>query len=204
MERVTKSSLGCREEDQEMCPVHQFDENPDQFRELVLYISQKCANDESYDSLKLSKVLFFSDFLAYAHFGKPITGFEYVKMEMGPAPKRIREFKTLMQEEKTLGLQRLPLRQWSRPVNLREPDLSEFSAPEISLVDAIIDAIKNTDGRVVSEVTHDWLCWKMIPNLGQTIPYEMVFLSHEEPTPADVERGKSVAMELGLIEQPAA
>jgi hypothetical protein len=181
-----------------------WEEKTDQFKELILYISQKCANDQSFDSLKLSKVLYFSDFLMYAISGKPITGSEYVKMEFGPAPKRIREIKEEMEKEKSLGLQNLPLRKWRRPVNLREPDLRQFSAEQISLVDAIIDAIKDKDGIVISELTHDWLCWKMTPGLGQTIPYETVFLSHAEPTPADIERGKAVARELDLIEQPTA
>ena len=185
-----------------MRPTIKFEENPSQFQELVLYISQKCANDQKFDTLKLSKLLFFSDFLAYAHFGKPITGFEYIKMEKGPAPRRIREIKLQMETERSLGLQKLPLRDWKRPVNLRDPDLSQFSAPQISLVDNLIEALKEAESEDVSTFTHDWLCWKMTPSLGQTIPYEMVFLSHEEPTPADVERGRAVARELGLIEQP--
>jgi hypothetical protein len=186
-----------------MRPTIKFEENLGQFKELILYISQKCANDQKFDTLKLSKLLFFSDFLAYGNFGRPITGFEYVKMEKGPAPKRIREVKAQMETERTLGLQKLPLREWKRPVNLRDPDLSQFSAAEISLVDNLIDALKETESDLVSALTHDWLCWKLTP-LGQTIPYEMVFLSHEEPTPADIERGKAVARELNLIEQPVA
>jgi hypothetical protein len=181
--------------------LRKFEEKTDQFKELILYVSQKCANDQSFDSLKLSKVLFFSDFLMYALSGEPITGTEYIKMEYGPAPRHIRELKEQMEKEKSLGLQNLPLRKWRRPVNLREPNLKGFTAAEISLVDAVIDAVKGTDGKDVSELTHDWMCWKMTPSLGQTIPYETVFLSHEEPTPADIERGRAVARELDLVEQ---
>ena len=185
-----------------MREIKKFVENVDQFKELVLYISEKCGSDNSFDSLVLSKVLFFSDFLAYAHLGAPITGSEYVKMEKGPAPRRIKEIKNQMVDtDRTLGLQTLPMRDWKRPVSLRKPDLSKFSASQIALVDHVIDAIKGTDGEKISEYTHDWLCWKMMHSMGEVIPYEMIFLSHEEPTPADIERGLAVAGELGLLER---
>jgi len=181
-----------------------FTEKTDQFKELVLYISEKCGSDNTFDSLVLSKVLFLSDFLAYAHLGEPITGSEYVKMGKGPAPKRIREIKTQMVEnDRTLGEQTLPLRDWKRPVSLRKPDLSKFLASEIALVDHVIDAIKGADGETISELTHHWACWKMTRAIGQVIPYEMIFVSHEEPTPVDIERGLAVAKELGLLEHAA-
>jgi hypothetical protein len=46
-------------------------------------------------------------------------------------------------------------------------------------------------------------CW-IVPNLKETIPYEMVFLSTEKPTDADIERGRMVAVEQGLLEHQQA
>ncbi|SRR5579875_3537058 len=186
-----------------MVQVKKFDENPDRFKGLVLYISQKCANDPNFDTLKLTKTMFFADFLAYAKFGKPITGSEYVKKQKGPVPRNMGVMLKEMESEKALGLQHLPLKTWPRPVNLRNPDLGEFKAEQIALVDDIIDALRPHDGELVSTLSHDWLCWN-IPALEDTIPYELVYVSLREPTPADVERGKAVAKELNLLEPVAA
>src|SRR5580704_16149661 len=91
-----------------------FEEHTDRFKELVLYISQKCANDPKFDTLKLNKLMFFSDYWAYAMYGEPITGFEYVKLQKGPAPKKMPAMKQQMEAEKILAQQPLPLLPWRR------------------------------------------------------------------------------------------
>lgn len=183
--------------------LQKWEENVGRFKELILYISQKCASDPKFNTLKLNKLMFFSDFFAYGVYGKPITGFEYIKLERGPAPKRMPEIKNQMERDKVLAQQPLPFQVWRRTVNLREPNLEVFSAEQISLVDTLIDAFKDADGDTISDLSHKMPCWTL-PNLGDTIPYEMVFLSNEEPTNADVERGRAVAAELQLLEHVAA
>ena len=59
------------------------------FAELMLYISQKSKDDPKFGATKLNKLLFYSDFLAYANLGDSITGFEYQKLEHSPGPRRI-------------------------------------------------------------------------------------------------------------------
>jgi hypothetical protein len=190
--------------DEIMNAARQFEENAGRFKELILYISQKCANDPKFDTLKLNKLMFFADYWAYGIYGEPITGFQYVKLEKGPAPKKMVAVKREMESEKALAQQPLPLKAWRRPVNLRAPDLSVFKPEQISIVDAFIEACKDVDGESLSDITHKMPCWT-VPKLGEVIPYEMVFLSHEEPTNADIERGRAVAAELGLLEhQPTA
>lgn len=53
------------------------------FAELILYIVQKCAADETFDNAKLNHLLFHADFLAYAELGEPITGVEYIREKGG-------------------------------------------------------------------------------------------------------------------------
>ncbi len=84
-------------------------ENEPRFRELLLYISQKCANDPKFGAVKLNRILFLSDFLAFAHYGEPITDFEYQKLGQGPAPRRLLPVRNQMIESKELGLQEFPL-----------------------------------------------------------------------------------------------
>jgi Protein of unknown function (DUF4065) len=180
-----------------------WEENEGRFKELILYISQKCASDPKFNTLKLNKLMFFSDFWAYACFGKPITGFEYVKLQMGPAPNKMREVKKAMVAEKTLAIQPLAWTTWRKTVNLRAPDLSAFTGTEIALVDSLIEGLRDVDGETLSDITHKMPCWAL-PSLGEAIPYETVFLSNEELTTADEERGRAVAAEFGLLEHASA
>lgn len=52
-------------------------EGTDKLRELVLYVCTASEGDESFGSVKLNKLLFYSDFLSYLQHGIPITGQEY-------------------------------------------------------------------------------------------------------------------------------
>ena len=123
-------------------------EDERKMKELILYVSLKCANDPTFGAVKLNKILYFSDFLAYAYYGSPVTGFEYQKLPIGPAPKRLLPIREQMIKAGELGIQEVPLRSGytqKRTVNLRLPDLEVFSAKQIALVDAVIDALKGAD-----------------------------------------------------------
>jgi len=181
-----------------MANIKTWPEDIARFKELVLYISQKCVTDPNFNTIKLNKLLFFADFYAYGIYGEPITGFEYQKLQLGPAPKRMREIKQEMVKQGDLGLQELPLEEWRRSVNLRRPDLSVFKPEHVSLVDGIIEALRDADGSTVSAISHRMPCW-IIPELYETIPYETVFLSDDPLTDADIERGQVIARELGLL-----
>ena len=48
--------------------------NDAKLRELILYVAERCENDPDFGALKLNKILFNADFIAYALTGKAITG----------------------------------------------------------------------------------------------------------------------------------
>src|SRR5438034_11290020 len=105
-----------------MGPDRKWKEDEPRFRELVLYICEKCAADPKFGATKLNKILYFADFLAYAEFGEPITGVEYQKIANGPAPRRLLPIREEMIKAGDLAIQRIKLvtgRFQERPVNLR-------------------------------------------------------------------------------------
>jgi hypothetical protein len=169
-------------------------EDEARFFELILYICQKCATDPKFGATKLNKILYFSDFLAYAQLGKPITGFEYQRLVNGPAPRRMMPMREEMEKKRLLGFQLIPLRggrTQHRAVNLRPPDLSVFTAAEIALVDRIIEELWNLDAEAVSDLSHRMMGWRLA-DLGETIPYETVFISSEPLTETDVQRAREL------------
>jgi hypothetical protein len=166
--------------------------------ELILYISQKCASDPCFGAIKLNKILYFSDFFAYANWGKPISGAEYQNLRKGPAPRRLVPVREYLESQKALVVQPVQLKSGNvqrRTINLREPKLEIFTAAEISLVDQIIAALQTYDAEQSSELSHRMIGWKMTKE-GETIPYSTIFLSNEPLSDAEIQRGLELAAEL--------
>ena len=171
------------------------------FRELILYISQNCANDPSFGAVKLNKILFFADFAHFAHYGKPLTGIEYRKLNQGPVPRRLIPIRESMIANRELAVQEMPIvgsLVQQCPVNLRQPNLDLFTAKEIALVDAVIKALDGLTAKKTSDLSHGMQAWKLAED-GQTIPYGAVFLGNSKPTERDIARGLEIAKEHGLL-----
>jgi hypothetical protein len=170
-------------------------ESEQRFRELLLYICKKCATDPKYGATKLNKILYFSDFLGYARFGEPITGFEYQREKNGPVPKRLVPVRNEMIRTGELAMETVKLVSGlvqQRYVNLREPRLNSFTPEQIALVDSIIEKFWGFNADEVSEFSHQMVGWK-IAQPGESIPYESVFISAEPLTDADIQRANELA-----------
>lgn len=57
----------------------------------------------------------------------------------------------------------------------RPADLRRFSAEQISIVDQVIEKLKDRDAEEVSDLSHFFVGWKMVPD-REDIPYETVFI----------------------------
>ena len=166
--------------------------------ELILYISKECERDSTFGSVKLNKILWWSDFIAYAQFGTPITGSEYRSLEKGPAPKRL-----VPVRQKLIGAQEAviqpnqvgPTHVQQRVIPLREADLEMFTGREIDLVNRVIRGLWEETAQTVSEWSHG-KAWQIAP-LGESIPYEAIFLSDEPPTASEIERTEELARAYG-------
>ena len=164
-----------------------------------MYISERFATDPNYGATKLNKVLFLSDFWAYAHTGKPITGVEYMKLPFGPAPRIMLPVRNKMEKDGDLAIQEVSLNPEmarKRPINLRSADLSRFTAEEIAWVDKVIELCKSSTGIGLSRYTHEWHGWIAAED-QETIPYETVFISDSALTPFEIERGRQLAKKHG-------
>jgi uncharacterized phage-associated protein len=159
--------------------------NEDKLKELIIYIASKCENHIYFGAVKLNKILFYSDFLAYLLWKKPITGATYYAYEHGPIPTILKSITNKM-HGKDIAEQQL-YRQ-SRTIALRNADLSLFTAEEISLVDKIINILEANDADSVREMSHALLGWKAAwaeaqPNSRRTtikkvaIPYDTIFVT---------------------------
>ena len=168
--------------------------NEQKFKELVLHVARKSEYDPSFGAVKINKVLFLSDFLAYALHGDAITGAEYIRLERGPAPRMMSAVRAGLESE---GAATIDKRVefglvHDRLVPRRAPDLSMFTAEEIALVDDIVDALRHASGGELSEFTHAMLGWRVARH-KEVIPYSTVFLSEATASEEDIARANELA-----------
>ncbi len=164
--------------------------------ELILYISKMSQDDPRFGATKLNKILFFADFLQYRKKRKPITDDTYQRLENGPAPKHLVPVRDRLIKKQSLVIQRVSYhgRKQDRPVTLRDPDLSLFTAEEISLVDSIIKEFWEKDGTDVSLLSHDFIGWRVAKN-GETIPFSVALVNPRELTTSEVDYGMTLEEE---------
>lgn len=171
--------------------------------ELVLYISDRCSDDETFGATKLNKILHAADFLAYATFGKAITGVDYFHLPQGPGPRRFVPVREHLIETHRLAIQertRFGFKQ-SRPIALEEADLSSFEAREIALVDEIIKILDGKSATAVSEGSHVnrfSLGWQLTHD-REVIPYDTVFVSAMRPTADEYAKARGLAETRGWL-----
>jgi len=156
-------------------------------KQLMLYISSKRPD---ISNVKLNKILFYSDFTAYAHRGRPITGVEYRRYEFGPAPVGIKGATIHLDRSGAAYVhpQRLPsgaIKRILLPVEAA--DLSIFEAEEIAIVDQVMAECLDHTAPELSDMSHEFVGWKLAAQ-GEEIPYFTVLVDPERQELAEDER----------------
>ncbi len=164
----------------------------EKLRNLILYIADKCALHKRFGTVKLNKILFWSDALSYAAHGEPITGVEYLAEEQGPVPRRMPAIREQMRARGQLAEQVRTVEGGfteHRPVASEKADLSEFSGREIAIVDFVIEQTRRKTATDVSFWSHG-RAWRIARKGTRAIPYEAAFLPNNSiPTEYEVSRG---------------
>jgi hypothetical protein len=179
--------------------------NEQKFRELILYLAQASQGDPRFGATKLNKLLFFCDFLAYRNLGRSISGESYMRLEHGPAPRRLLavrrelvEFGDCTVERRGKGSHRQ-----ERLVPRRDPDRSIFSQEEIDVMDHVLAELRRSNASEVSELSHRFIGWQAV-GLQEEIPYETVFVGIPgPPTDDDIAYARRLAEELGDLDDDA-
>lgn len=160
--------------------------NEEKFRELLLFIARRSEGDPRYGAIKLNKLLFYCDFLAYLKLGHPITGQPYFALENGPAPRYLVRVREQMVKSKEIAISRKPTVAGvqERVLALREPDPNKFTPAEINLVTEVLDMCRGQSGTDLSELSHRFAGWRLAGE-KEDIPYEVALVGNRRPTPAE-------------------
>jgi uncharacterized phage-associated protein len=164
--------------------------NENKFRELLLFIARRSEGDPRFGVIKLNKLLFYSDFLAYLELGHPITGQPYFALENGPAPRYLVRVREQMVKSKEIAIARKTTFDGvqERVVALREPDPNKFTPAEIALVTKVLEVCRSQSGTELSELSHRFAGWRLAAQ-QEDIPYEVALVGNRAPTPAEKQYG---------------
>lgn len=165
------------------------------FHELMLYVAQRSEKDDNFGAVKLNKILFYSDFLAYVKLGKSITGENYRRLPKGPAPVRLVKEREVLVKTKRAARKYVDRhgRTQDRLLALCEPDMSDFSGEEVAVVAQVLDSCSKFNGEDISDLSHNFHGWLEAKD-GEVIPYETALVSSRKATE---EEKQSVNLKLG-------
>lgn len=171
----------------------------DRLRDLILYVSERCAEVPRFGRTMLHRIVWTADFEAFAERGVPVTGRPYVKRDTGPVPLEMPAVLREMEREGLLAFEEVELEGVleCRPSPKRRADMRLlFSDDDMRFVDAAIDRCR----RMAELEVHDGargIAWLARADMAP-MPYEGAYLSDAPPSPELLQRMRRHAEAAGL------
>jgi transcriptional regulator with XRE-family HTH domain len=155
---------------------------PEKFKQLLLYILEKCGSNPNVGETVLYKLLYFCDFDYFETYEKALTGMKYKKMQFGPIPDQTL-FNTVIKEMREYGV----IERVSRPyiydtiqtkyINFVSADLSIFGSEAENMrktVDSVIGKLSHMSARQIEDYSHRDYPWQL-HKFNEEIDYSSVF-----------------------------
>ena len=146
------------------------------FKNVLLYILERCAGKPNVGETVLYKLLYFCDFNYYELYEEHLTGATYRKLPYGPVPK---EFETIIgQMTGDKQIQRIKTEYFNkiqtRYIPLVKTDLTGLKAIEKEVIDKVIDQMGDWAATTIRDYSHKDIPWEVADD-GQDMSYELAF-----------------------------
>jgi transcriptional regulator with XRE-family HTH domain len=152
----------------------------DKFKQVLLYVLERCAGKPNVGETVLNKLLYFIEFNYYERYEEHFIGATFKKLQFGPVPVNMDKILNQMEADgqvKMFKTDYYGLLQ-KRFFPLDKPDLKNLNAREIEVVDQVLNQFIDFSARAISEYSHKDMPWKAT-NEGEVINYELAF--YREP-----------------------
>ncbi len=155
--------------------------NVSKFKNVLLYILERCAGKPNVGETVLYKLLYFCDFNYYELYEEHLTGASYRKLPFGPIPGGFDDIIGQMIENKQI--QKIKTEYYSkiqiRFIPLVKADLTGLKATEKEVIDKVIDQMGDWAATTINDYSHKDLPWEVADD-GRAISYELA-LYRESP-----------------------
>ena len=146
------------------------------FKNVLLYILEKCAGKPNVGETVLFKLLYFSDFNYYELYEEHLTGAKYRKLPFGPVPQKLDTIIYQMIEKGQLQRVKTDYHGYpqTRYLPLEKADLTKFKASEKEVIDRVIEQLSDWSAAAISNYSHKDMPW-LASKEGEEINYELAF-----------------------------
>lgn len=146
------------------------------FKNILLYILERCAGKPNVGETVIYKLLYFSDFNYYELYEEHLTGAKYRKLPFGPVPQKLSTIIGEMVESRQL--QRMKTQFYDYPqtryIPLQKADLTTLKASEKEVIDKVLSQMSDWSASAISKYSHRDIPW-LATREGEEIDYELVF-----------------------------
>lgn len=151
------------------------------FKNVLLYILEKCAGKPNVGETVLYKLLYFSDFNHYEMYEEHLTGAMYRKLPYGPVPQKLDSIILQMIDKGQLQRVKSEYKGYAqtRYLPLVKADLRSLRASEKEIIDKVIEQMSDWSATSISAYSHKDLPW-VVTEEGKEINYELAFY-REQP-----------------------
>ncbi len=148
----------------------------DKFKNVLLYILEKCAGKPNVGETVLYKLLYFSDFNYYELYEDHLTGANYRKLPFGPVPQKLDSILQQMITNNQLQRVKTDYHGYlqTRYLPLEKSNLTELRASEKEVIDRVIEQFSDWSATAISNFSHKDMPW-LASKEGEDIDYELVF-----------------------------
>ncbi len=146
------------------------------FKNVLLYILERCAGKPNVGETVLYKLLYFSDFNYYELYEEHLTGAKYRKLPYGPVPQKLDTIIGQMIEKGQLQRVKTAYHGYpqTRYLPLIKADLTELRASEKEIIDRVIEQMSDWSAAAISNYSHKDMPW-LASKEGEEMNYELVF-----------------------------
>lgn len=150
--------------------------NVNKFKNVLLYILERCAGKPNVGETVLYKLLYFSDFNYYELYEEHLTGAKYRKLPFGPVPQKLDSIIHQMIDNGQLQRVKTQYHGFvqTRYLPLVKADLQALKASEKDVIDRVIEQMSDWSAAMISDYSHKDLPWE-VTDEGKEISYELAF-----------------------------
>ena len=152
----------------------------DKFKQVLLYVLERCAGKPNVGETVLNKLLYFIEFNYYERYEEHLIGATFKKLQFGPVPVNMDRILNQMETDGQVQMFKADyygLLQ-KRFFPLSKPDLKNLNAREIEVIDQVLNQFIDFSASAISDYSHKDMPWKAT-NEGEVIDYELAF--YREP-----------------------
>jgi transcriptional regulator with XRE-family HTH domain len=150
--------------------------NKEKFRQVLLYILEKCGSKPNVGETVIYKLLYFCDFNYYELYEEPLTGEAYKKITHGPAPCHFKEITEEMAEKGEL--KKVPTEYYGKPqkkyIAQKRADVGILSGRELKVIDEVIERLSSLNAGAIEDYSHQDTPWQIAKD-KEIMNYEAVF-----------------------------